>query len=706
MQTKGNINFVLVGARATGKTVYLASLFLNSKCVTAKDKKSINYLKPLADTLEKGNYPSATAGNLHEIQFNYKDKNFDSAIQIDDVDGHFIETLSEVDEHTQAERDRFIRNLELSEGIIFFFPYQEIFNEVAIKEFTYQIDTIVSKLKKMYFNRGSIPIPAVIAVSRWDDSPYFKSSDEEEKALEYINSKKFLRLAQEKIEVNFNTFKIVPLSSTGVDMNHLEPYNLEKPLEFFLKETYDNWIEKIESLNDDKEAQLIFLSKIHFDMRLYAKYDTLYHSLEKEYSTKLFKELEEIKTVSAYKAFEKKNIKIVNALLSSNQEKILEISKKLKTKKKLKWFSGMSLAVASVSIIVLSGLAWKAQSLLVKSEAELFSDIETEYKTNNYADALDDIEDYEDAYSDTLNIEHKNRVVEIKSIIQREQILTEARQIVNDDSFEDIERIEEVFTSFVGMGIDKPKLVKELSEKKNKLLSEEAYSEFKKSFEKKNFQESVTYVETNWKESYGTENYEIFQKILNKKFNGEVEKVLKSISHIRNIDKYNMLNKKLQRISSLKSNNMIKKINYTPTLTADNKMVRDEQVEIKNNYENMMKEGLKLKVSFGTDNEEENEPLGFKCDKEDEIILKINTGVYHFDNNLGCFDSKIRFGVSTQFFKEGRQTIHVIEEDLADNDHYKNRSFDIDKNDLIKLFNGEIMKKDIGSSYFVELGGK
>ncbi len=121
MRENGTLNFVLIGAKATGKTVYLASLYLNTKELTSKDARTVEYLKPLADALSDGEFPQATAGNLHELMFNYKDQNYACQVQIDDVDGYFVETMHKDDPTTQKQRDTLIQNIKTSEGIIFSF---------------------------------------------------------------------------------------------------------------------------------------------------------------------------------------------------------------------------------------------------------------------------------------------------------------------------------------------------------------------------------------------------------------------------------------------------------------------------------------------------------------------------------------------------------------------------------------------------------
>jgi len=162
MQRNKNINFVLVGAKATGKTVYLVSLYLKTKFITSKNAKTTAYLKGLADTLLEGKYPNATSGSLYDLLFDYKNEDFNCTIQLDDVDGYFIETLSQKDEATQRERDKLINRLGSSEGVIFFFPYETEIYEKSIKEFNYQVDTVISTLKEIHDDRDGIPVPATI----------------------------------------------------------------------------------------------------------------------------------------------------------------------------------------------------------------------------------------------------------------------------------------------------------------------------------------------------------------------------------------------------------------------------------------------------------------------------------------------------------------------------------------------------------------
>ena len=706
MKTKGNINFVLIGSRATGKSVYLTSLYLNIKNITAQDKRTTDYLKLMANQLEEGKYPSATAGNLHELMFNYKNDNFSSSIQIDDVDGYFIETLSETDEHTQTERNKFIKNLELSKGIIFFFPYQEVFNEASIKEFNYQIDTIISTLKKVYNNEELLPIPAVIAVSKWDDSPYYKNEDEVAKAIEYLEDKKFFRLAKDKLESYFSKLKIIPLSAIGQNIHQIEPYNIEKPIEFFLKETYANWTTQIDKLKDNKEELFVFLSKIYFDIKLYnnGKYDKLYQELEKEYATKIFQELDGIETIEMYKLFEEKNLHLINALFPKNRTKIIEIKNRLEKSKKVKKWSGITISLMAVGVVVVGIIAWNAKTLLVKNESELFTDITMEYKTNNYGKALENIESYQTTYAQTLNLEHKQKIIEIKSNIEKAQIISHAKKIIDDTTFDNIDEIEEIFSSFSEMGINKPELQSELHIIKDKLSLNGSYMDFQNNLENKNFGEALLYIEQNWKESFGKDKQQTIVKVLNIKFNNEVETLLKDISKITDIDEFYNLVKKINKINALQSQTSMTKFSYQAILTSDNNYILNEKRKIQKNYENLLHTGVsRVKVTFGAKSEE-NEPLGFKCDRTNgDILLSIDSKKYYYKNGASCDNLKISWNDFSTYFKAVRYSVKVIEEDVTSfNDEY-NSDFTLNKNDLIKIYNHKNVKKYIGSDYFIEI---
>ena len=416
MRKTGNINFVLIGARATGKTVYLASLFLNEKSVTSKDGHTIEYLQPLSDSLFGGKYPQATAGTLHELMFNYKNENISCQIQIDDVDGYFIETMHKEDETTQRERDKLIENIKNAEGIIFFFPFEENFNEESIKNFNYEIDTVISEITKMYNNYDYIPIPTVIAVTKWDNSPDFKAEDEDDKVLEYIKRNEFLNIAKDKIEHHFPNLSIIPLSAVGNNVEHMQPYNLTKPLEFFVEETYKLWETKIESIKENKRELLKFLSRVHFDMKFYkeAKYNRVYEEIEKEFVDEILLKVKSAKNYAQFENIEKEYEDVISYLVQKNRNQIEQIGKKLKSKQTVKKVSLGTILFGIVVVIGVLSFGWYVKTELLKTESEYFSDIEVEYRNGNYKDAYNDILDYQEKYKETLDSEHKNSIEEMK----------------------------------------------------------------------------------------------------------------------------------------------------------------------------------------------------------------------------------------------------------------------------------------------------
>jgi len=427
--------------------------------------------------------------------------------------------------------------------------------------------------------------------------------------------------------------------------------------------------------------------------------------LEKEYSTKLFNELDNIKTIEMYKLFEEKNLHLINALFPKNKTKIIEIKNRLEKSKKLKKWSGVTLSLIVVGVVVVGIIALNAKTLLVKNESELFTDITMEYKTNDYEKALEDIKSYQTTYPKTVNLEHKQKIIEIKSNIEKAQIISNAKKIIEDTTFDNIDEIEEIFSSFSEMGINKPELLSKLHTLKNKLSLNSSYMDFQNNLKNKNFGEALIYIEQNWKKSFGKDNQQTIIKVLNIKFNNEVEKLLKDISPISDIDEFNNLVKKINKINALQSQTSMTKFPYKAILNSDNNYILNEKRKIQKNYESLLDIGVsRVKVIFGA-NSEENEPLGFKCDKiNGDILLSIDSKKYYYKNGASCNNLKISWNDSSTHFKAVRYSIKVIEENVASffNDEY-NSDFTLNENDLIKIYNHKNVKKDIGHSYFIEI---
>jgi hypothetical protein len=807
LKKKGNINFVLIGAKATGKTVYLASLYLNEKSITSQDGHTIEYLKPLADALLEGQYPQATAGTLHELMFNYKDDNFACEFQIDDVDGYFIETMHKDDKATQKQRDTLIKNIKNSEGIIFFFPYEEEFNEESIKNFNYEIDTVISKLTKMYDKYDTIPIPVVIAISKWDKSPFFKSDNEYNKALEYIESNKFLKIAKEKIEHHFPNFSIIPMSSIGKDINNMEPYNIKKPIQFFLKETFRLWEEKIERIKNDKPQLLKYLSKLYTDLKFWknGKYNKLYDALEQSYADEIFNKLENINTYQEYKSIENEYKDVILYLKDNNREKILQKAEKLKAKETIKKTSYTTVAFVLIGILGAGAFIWYNQVKLKKEETKISRDIDIVYKNSNDKETIKKISEYENKFKDNPGIENKEKIERIKKDIQEKyklklqeilknnSLITQysrlkelssevddldnsidiattikdkfkdiseikndydevktfsledlnsldnivkklkklsdsdyseipklnddfkntlksiANTIISQDDIDNIDLVDSIINAFAVLGINENDLIAKLNDKKSSLLKEKKFNDLKNSLSNRNFSDAILKIETDWDDSFNEEDKTKIINILNKKFNDKVEDILKEMpKNITNIDDFNVMKNKLDKIKNLAKNNKIEKIDYFPKLNDDNNKKDQEMYELWKKYSDILENGVKPKtISFKADLED-NEPLGFKCGDEDEIELSINDDSFTYsyeDSSTECEGLKISWPANATF-KPGKYNVIVKEKDMIKDDKYDKGSFRLTKNDIIKIYNHESVSKYIGSGYNIIFSGR
>ncbi len=129
-----------------------------------------------------------------------------------------------------------------------------------------------------------------------------------------------------------------------------------------------------------------------------------------------------------------------------------------------------------------------------------------------------------------------------------------------------------------------------------------------------------------------------------------------------------------------------------------------------------------LEVSFGVKNTriflDENKTesylfdygsLGFDCESENEIILKIGDFVYNYDENekecirdLSKGTSILTWYADINNLYQGTFTVDVTEVDIVSNDHYKGDVVTITKDDIESIKNGNYVQKDIGNNYFIE----
>lgn len=395
-ERKGEFNFVLIGAKSTGKTWYIKHL-AKREGVTALDDNTIEYIDIISEQ-DKGTSISYT-----ELFFTYKDDTYYIDFQIDDYDGNFVETWHKSEENSEY-KEKLTEYVKESEGIFIFLPYEDENNTVRFDSMQKETDVFINKIKEEYGEEHSeLPIPVIIVVSKWDESPDFGKNNENEKAKEYIESNPVLKLIKNKIYTHFKHIDIIPLSSE-------KDYNVELPIRMCSDYTFKNWEEKIENLKERKEELLIFLHGILYDIRFYkdGKYKKLYDEIEEELAGKYLREMRQLKNVTEFGSYYANAYKVakhtsdglnednvLDCLSDKYTEEIEQIRQKLSKQKKLKRiFVGLiATSILGFGLFIYNNYAHH------QAEKKLYSDIQIEYKNKNITTAMDHIEMYSTEYN-------------------------------------------------------------------------------------------------------------------------------------------------------------------------------------------------------------------------------------------------------------------------------------------------------------------
>ncbi len=393
---KGELNFVLIGAKATGKTVYLYNLNDRTE-VTTSDAGSISYIASLKNSDDKDAKINATSISYTELYFNYKTEKYNIDFQIDDYDGNFVETWHS-DENSDY-KEKLTEYIKESEGIFVFLPYEEKDTEIRFASMKKETDTFIEKIKEEYGEEhAELPIPIVIAVTKWDNSPFFKAENEIDEAKKYIEESSILKDIKDKLSNYFKTVDIIPLSS---EKNH----NVTLPINMALDYTFNEWEKRIQLLQEkeDKTDLVIFLEPLIYDLRFYkdGMYNDIYKDAETEISMPLLKDIENINTLKEFQNYYEMNSDVLDSLSDEHKEIITKKELELSNKKKIK------LATSTLIGISIFGLGIFGYNYYIKKEAEnlLYKNIKIEYSSQNYSDALDNIKQYYLSYSGS-NKEH------------------------------------------------------------------------------------------------------------------------------------------------------------------------------------------------------------------------------------------------------------------------------------------------------------
>ncbi len=449
-ERKGVINFVLIGAKGTGKTCYIENLS-NKTYIKASDDDTKEHMKSISEDKDEDGKNKGTSATYKELYFNYKKGAYHINFQIDDYDGNFVETWSSP--KNKENKEKLTEYVKESEGIFVFLSYEkegDVETDDRFENMRSETDTLINRIEEEYGEEHSeLPIPLIIVVSKWDDSQPFKNDEtkkrQEEKAREYIETHRVLKEIKDELDNWFKKIDIIPLSSE-------KDYNITLPIELALKYTFEAWENKIKELEDSKKEEelLIFLNSISHDIRHYKNgiYEDRLNELNEDIAPRYIKELRELKTIKEFEehydkayrndkcesiidAFNEKDtedIEVIKTKLtyeewenkvkklqdSKNEKKLLillasapqdilhykngEYEKKLNKlkkkslKKKCCWAAFVIIVLAAVTL-------GYSNYKTTKGEEKLFHNIQTEFENKNFSAALSDIKIYNAEYN-------------------------------------------------------------------------------------------------------------------------------------------------------------------------------------------------------------------------------------------------------------------------------------------------------------------
>jgi hypothetical protein len=380
------LKFVLVGAKTTGKTVYLSTLFGAESSITTTDKTTKDYLKYNWEDIKGGKKPSATASGITNMNFSFKSDEYNVPFCMDDYDGYISESLDLIEEeaseedqsdgngNSQSARERLKQNIEQSKGLMIFFPYEKDIIEEPIQNFRHEINTLINWVGRRLKNQDKLEIPVVFAVTKWDRSPHFKQPEEGEKAKEFINSVEPYRAVKEQLENRFEQTAIIPISSFGQSedglnpiKDNIEPYNITKPLEFFLNDFFTKFEKEIDGIiasNDDKVLYTTLYSWMDV-VKFYdrEKYKKLLNDKSETYAEKLLSKLRTLDSQKEQQELIKNNELLYKTMKTGKVKNQIE-AEFLRTKKAVRKKRVLyTLSAAALLLITLFGFYTYNQQL-------------------------------------------------------------------------------------------------------------------------------------------------------------------------------------------------------------------------------------------------------------------------------------------------------------------------------------------------------
>ena len=433
MNSKGILNFVLIGAKSSGKTIYLSTLW-GKGLLRNTHKEDKKYLQETWNYIQKHGKAEASSGMFKILHFAYPHHKYGRLdFSIDDYDGSFTETISVENNNTEEERRKLMNSVKQSEGIFFFFPYESAPDR--LKDFAQEIDTFIQLAQFSSHNKS--PIPASIVVTKWDESEHFSDSEEVFHALEYIKNNEYLKRTLKLIEQSFKNTTIIPISS-------FKEHNLLKPIDYSLDKTFEQWhsAAKLFKIEKKYEELLKYLSKRHNDTKFNEVFD--FNKLYAE-AQELF--LPEVKiAISKKSGYEEKEIyfdeiykfyQTKPELLKPIKEEVNKEKRQTKFKKKRN--KVLSIAILSILIIGLFGYINK-----MNVEEEYKAIIDKYSKGVEYKSVRTDIKSFLDSYNNVsffyafADVPTKRaEIIRIQNKLKQEDVIKieeDAADIITNDN--------------------------------------------------------------------------------------------------------------------------------------------------------------------------------------------------------------------------------------------------------------------------------
>ena len=255
-----SIPYALLGARNSGKTTYLTLLYAQEPSISANNPQTVFYLKDEVSFLEKRR-PHPTRMTLQNLLFLYHNHTIKLAFSIQDYDGYFAESLS-MPADDNPDKERLKQSVKQAQGLLFLFPYESDFHPQALDNFRHEINTYIHIVNDLYPEHASLPTPVVIAVTKWDRSPYFGAANEHDHAVAYLDSIPLFHHAKKQIERFFASVKVIPTACFRPNSCELAPYNLTEAFDFFIDTATETWLNRLQSVKNNPPALYRLLYEI------------------------------------------------------------------------------------------------------------------------------------------------------------------------------------------------------------------------------------------------------------------------------------------------------------------------------------------------------------------------------------------------------------------------------------------------------------